>query len=250
MKISEYRKINFLYSFIIVFILWYFIALLIDKAMFPTPVEIMQYIAENFTSKLYIHIFYSIKRILLGILITLIVAVPLGILMGYYKKIDQIFSPILYFNYPVPKTALLPVVMLFLGLGEGPKIAMIILITFFPIVVNIRDKVKNIPDEIYYTMYSLGASDKEIIMEIIFPGIYSTILTSLRISIGTAISILFIAENFGTQFGMGYLIMDSWMRINYIEMYSAIVMLSLVGVVLFFLVDIVEIILCPWKKVR
>ena len=153
--------------------------------------------------------------------------------MGYFKKIDLILSPIIYFSYPIPKIALLPIVMLIFGLGDLTKIVMIFLITFFPVVVNIKDEVKNIPEDVFYTMYSLGATNIQIIKEIVFPGSLKAILTSLRISIGTAISVLFFTENFGTEYGMGYFIMDSWMRINYIQMYSGILILSIIG--LFFI---------------
>jgi len=167
--------------------------------------------------------------------------------MGYFKKIDLILSPIVYFNYPVPKIALLPIVMLIFGLGDSTKIVMIFLITFFPVVVNIRDEVKNIPEEVFYPMYSLGATNYQIAKEIIFPGILKAILTSLRLSIGTAISVLFFTENFGTEYGMGYFIMDSWMRINYIQMYSGILILSIIGLLFFIIIDIAEVIFCPWK---
>ncbi|MFD3158338.1 ABC transporter permease [Haloimpatiens sp. FM7330] len=248
MKLGEYKKINFLYAFILIFVLWQIIAVIINKPILPTPFNILKYTFENFSSEMVMHVLYSLRRILLGITFTVIIAVPLGIIMGYYKKADLILSPIMYFNYPIPKIALLPVVMLLFGLEEWTKIIMIFLITFFPIVVNIRDKVKNIPEEVYYPMYSLGASNFQIIKEIVFPGIYSTILTSIRIGIGTAISILFFTENFGTEYGMGYFIMDSWMRINYIQMYSSIVVLSFIGLTLFIMIDLLEKLICPWKN--
>ncbi|MBU3114201.1 ABC transporter permease [Clostridium lacusfryxellense] len=137
--------------------------------------------------------------------------------------------------------------MLIFGLGDFTKIVMIFLITFFPVVVNIKDEVKNIPQEVFYPMYSLGATNLQIIKEIILPGTIKSILTSIRIGIGTAISVLFFTENFGTEYGMGYFIMDSWMRINYIQMYSGILILSLIGLLFFILIDFLEGLLCPWR---
>lgn len=248
MRLKEYKGLRLVCTIIFIFLIWQIIAMAVSKPIFPTPLNVFINISKTFQNGMWIHVLYSLRRIIIGILFTLIIGIPLGILMGYFKKIDSILSPILYFNYPVPKIALLPIVMLLFGLGELTKVVMIFLITFFPIVVNIRDEVKSIPKEVFYPMYSLGASKFEIITEIILPGIIPVILTSLRIGIGTAISVLFFTENFGTEYGMGYVIMDSWMRINYIEMYSGILILSIIGLIFFITIDILETILCPWKS--
>jgi NitT/TauT family transport system permease protein len=247
MKLKEYKLSNFILAFFIIFGLWQFASVLINKPLFPLPSKIIINIFKTFHSQIAIHALYSLKRIIIGIGLTLAIGVPLGVLMGYFKKVDSLMSPILYFNYPVPKIALLPIVMLILGLGDSTKIFMIFLITFFQVVVNIRDSVRNIPEEIFYPLYSLGASNLDIINEIILPGILPTILTSLRLGIGTAISVLFFAENYGTEYGMGYFIMDSWMRVNYIEMYSGILVLSIMGLLFFVIIDIIENLICPWK---
>lgn len=248
MRLSEYKKINFLYASLLFLGIWHCLSVYINNDILPGPLKIGSYIINNLSQEILVHISYSFSRILVGLLVTVIIGIPVGIVMGYYEKIDSILSPILYFNYPVPKIALLPILMLFWGLGEMPKVVMIVFITIFPVIVNIRDSVKSVPKEIYYPMYSLGASDGQIIYEIVFPYVLPVILTSIRIGIGTAISILFFTENFGTQYGMGYYIMDSWMRVSYIQMYSAIIILSFIGLIFFIFIDILETLLCPWKK--
>ncbi|MCB2292242.1 ABC transporter permease [Clostridium algoriphilum] len=247
MRLKEYKPINFIVAFVLIFGLWQSVAIIINKPLFPPPYAIIINIVRTFHKDIAIHVIYSSIRIIVGLLFTLIIGIPVGILMGFFKKVDLILSPIIYFNYPIPKIALLPIVMLIFGLGDITKIVMIFLITFFPVVVNIKDEVKNIPDDVFYTMYSLGATKKQIIKEIVLPGSIKAILTSLRIGIGTAISVLFFTENFGTEYGMGYFIMDSWMRINYIQMYSGILILSIIGLFLFIMIDILEELLCPWK---
>jgi len=247
MRLKQYKPVNFIIAFFIIFALWQMAAMIIKRPLFPPPLAIIINIINTFNSDISIHVFYSFIRIIVGLLFTLAIGIPVGILMGYFKKVDLILSPIIYFNYPIPKIALLPIVMLIFGLGDLTKIVMIFLITFFPVVVNIKDEVKNIPEDVFYTMYSLGATNIQIITEIVLSGIIKAILTSLRIGIGTAISVLFFTENFGTEYGMGYFIMDSWMRINYIQMYSGILILSMIGLFLFILIDVLEEILCPWR---
>ncbi len=247
MRIRENKITNFILAIFLIFVLWQIAGMSIQSPILPPPTKIIVNIFTTFHSHIAIHALYSLRRIIIGLILSLIVGTLVGVLMGYFKKIDSILSPIIYFNYPIPKIALLPIVMLMFGLGDLTKIFMIFLITFFQIVVNIRDEVKNIPEEVFYPMYSVGANNVEIIKEIIFPGIVPGILTSLRIGIGTSISVLFFTENFGTEYGMGYFIMDSWMRVNYIQMYSGIFILSIIGLILFITIDVIENICCPWR---
>jgi NitT/TauT family transport system permease protein len=83
---------------------------------------------------------------------------------------------------------------------------------------------------------------------VIIPASLPGILTALRISLGTALSVLFFTETFGTEFGLGYFIMDAWMRVNYIDMFSGILVLSIMGLLLFVLLDIIERVCCRWKN--
>ena len=247
MAIKENKIANFILALFLIFALWQMVGMFIKSPILPPPTKIMINIFTTFRSQIAIHALHSLKRIIIGLIISVTVGTVIGVLMGYFKNVDSILSPIIYFNYPIPKIALLPIVMLIFGLGDLTKIFMIFLITFFQIVVNIRDEVKNIPDEVFYPMYSVGANNIQIIREIILPGIVPGILTSLRIGIGTSISVLFFTENFGTEYGMGYFIMDSWMRVNYIQMYSGILILSFIGLVIFITIDVIENICCPWR---
>jgi NitT/TauT family transport system permease protein len=137
--------------------------------------------------------------------------------------------------------------MLSFGIGEASKIIMIMLIVLFQVIVAARDAVKDIPKETYYSYSSLGASKGRIFKDIVLPASLSGLLTSIRIGLGTAISVLFFTETFGTKYGMGYFIMDSWMRVNYLEMYAGIVVLSIIGFLLFMLVDKLEDRVCRWR---
>ena len=208
------------------------------------PLKVYANIITNFYSAMFIHIAYSLFRVFSGVCIALIIGMSIGLIMARYKAIEKVLSPIVYFTYPVPKIALLPVVMLLLGLGELSKITMIFLIVVFQIIISTRDAVKSIPNETYNCLISLGAS---IFNNIIMPNIASEILTTIRISLGTAISVLFFTETYGTEYGMGYYIMDAWMRVNYLDMYSGIVILSILGMLLFAAVDTAESLICKWK---
>ncbi len=236
-----------LYSAAVVLLVWWLLAWLVQLPIIPSPVAVFNNIIEVFMSRMEIHFWYSLVRISAGILISLLIGVPLGFLMGYFDRIDRMLSPLVYFTYPVPKLALLPVVMLIFGLGETSKLIMIVLIIIFQIIISARDAVKGIPQEIYRSLQSLGATRIQMLREIIIPASASEVLTATRLALGTAISILFFTETFGTEYGMGYFIMDSWMRVNYLDMYAGIVVLSFMGFCLFTIIDLIESRISYWR---
>lgn len=236
-----------LYSFVLVIVVWQAVAMLLKIPIIPTPTAVFANLVEIFQSSMELHLLFSLGRIIAGITISILVGVSLGLLMGYFARLDKILSPMVYFTYPVPKIALLPIVMLLFGLGEASKLIMIVLIIVFQIIITARDAVKNIPQEIFRSLQSLGAGRRQIFKEIIIPASLPEVLTATRLALGTAVSILFFTETFGTEYGMGYFIMDAWMRVNYLDMYAGIVMLSLLGFCLFSMLDLAEKYFCSWR---
>lgn len=241
------KHVKYLLAIIFIIFLWFFLPIILNSNIVPSPFKVFMNLGNVFLTKIAIHAAYSLWRIAAGIILSALIGVPLGLIMGYFKKADQFLSPLVYFIYPIPKIALIPVVMLILGLGEASRIAMITLIVLFQIIVATRDAVKVIPNEVYHSLKALGASHYQIFGHAVFPASLPGILTSLRVGLGTAVSVLFFTETFGTQYGMGYFIMDAWMRVNYVEMYSGILVLSLLGFGLFLSVDLSEKHLCAWK---
>lgn len=246
MKAKKRIKL-FLQGFVMVNVLWYVLAVIVDLHVLPTPTEVYLNLGNLYDTRLHIHILASLYRVVLGIAISLLLGVSTGLLMAYSKTWNRILNPLVYFTYPVPKTALLPVVMLLFGLGDTSKVIIIVLIVVFQVIIAVRDAALNIPSETYNPIRSLGASKLQIFRYITFPAIMPELLTNLRLSIGTALSILFFAEGYGTQLGIGYYILDAWTRIDYMGMYAGIVAISLFGFVLFVLTDILEEAVCKWK---
>lgn len=237
----------FLQGFIMFNVLWYLLSLIIHSRILPPPTAVYFNLNNLYGEKLYIHVLVSLYRVACGIGISLIFGVAIGLLMAYSIKWNKILNPLVYLSYPVPKTALLPIVMLMFGLGDTSKIIIIVLILVFQIIVAVRDAVLNISQTVYHPITSLGASKFEIFIHVTIPAIMPELLTSLRLSIGTALSILFFTEGYGTKYGIGYYILDAWGRIDYLGMYAGILTISLLGFLLFILIDILEETLCKWK---
>lgn len=237
---------KYLRGFILLLILWQLLAVTIHHAALPVPLRVLRLLGENWL-ELGVHFLRSGYRILMGMVLALAVGVPTGIALGYWKKFDELLSPLVYLVYPIPKIAFLPLVLLLLGLGDLAKIFLIAFILVFQIIVVTRDGVKDLPEEYYYSIRSLGAGDGQILYHVIVPAVLPTLLTALRLSIGTAIAVLFFAETFVTYQGLGYYIMDAWTMLNYDQMFLGIVGLSLLGLTFFIMVDLAERWLVRWK---
>jgi NitT/TauT family transport system permease protein len=136
-----------------------------------------------------------------------------------------------------------------LGIGNLSKVFIISLILFFQILVVVRDEAANLRPELIASVQSLGAGRRALFRFVYLPACLPAVLTSVRVSIGTAIAVLFFAESFATSSGLGYyIIVEAWGRLAYDEMYAGVVAMSLLGLSLYFVVDRLERRFCPWLK--
>lgn len=239
----------FIKGFIILNLAWYVFAIILNSKIVPMPHKVYIELPKLMKEGFYGHISASLYRVSMGLLIAFIIGISVGLILGYSKKANRLLNPLLYFAYPAPKMALLPVAMTIFGLGDGSKIMMIVLITVFTVIVSVRDAVSNVLKESYNPLISLGASKLQLFYHVTLPAILPEILTNIRLCLGTALSILFFSEAYGTNLGVGYFIQDAWTRIDYIDMYAGIVVLSIIGMILFILIDFIESIVCRWKKI-
>jgi NitT/TauT family transport system permease protein len=141
--------------------------------------------------------------------------------------------------------------LLFLGIGNLPKIVIIYIILFFQILVLVRDQAANIHPELIQSVRSLGAGRRALFKFVYYPASLPAILTALRQSVGTAVAVLYIAELFATQRGLGYYIYLNGSTLFYFPaMYAGIVVLSVMGLGLYFSVDWFEKRYYSWKFIR
>ncbi len=221
-------------------LVWVLLAWLLHAPVLPYPWEVYLHLPSMSEGELLAHLGVSIWRVLLGIMCSLLLAAPLAFLMFSSRRVGRMFESFIYLSYPIPKLALLPIVMLLAGLGEATKVIMIVLIILFQIVIGLRDSLRAIPRETFVLFDSMGASAWQRVRHLFFPAILPDVFGALRIALGTALSVLFVTETYGTSLGMGYYIVDAWMRVNYLDMYTGIVLLGTVGFLLFVLLDVLE----------
>lgn len=228
-------------------ILWELLHILLKTHTVPSPIETVAYML-TVPAELLAHCAASILRVTAAIGISLILGIPAGILLGVSQTCRRIFSPLLYFIYPIPKIAFLPVFMLLFGLGNTSKILLVIFIIIFQVMLSVRDGVAQIEPLYFKVMDSFCVSPAQKYRYLVLPAVLPQIITGLRISIGISLASLFFAENYATTYGIGYYILSAWTKMNYIEMFSGILALGFVGILLFALLDLLESSCVPWLK--
>lgn len=231
------------------FILWQLLAMLVNRPILPAPLVVLATLGtELLRGNLTVHFLASLWRVIASTLLAVITAAPAGMILGQSKRLNDLFSPLIYLLYPIPKVVLVPIVLLFFGLGDLPKIIIIFLILFFQILVLVRDSAAGLRPELIQSVRSLGAGRRALFRFVYLPASLPAVLTALRQSVGTAVAVLYVAELFATQRGLGYYIyLNGSTLFNYPAMYGGVLMMSLLGLGLYFGVDLLERRLCPWK---
>lgn len=241
------RKRDILIAAAILLALWQISAMLLDSMALPQPWTVLADMAGKIADgSILDDLAISTLRALCGIFLALAAAVPLGLAVGAEEKLGRRLSPFIYLLYPVPHVVLLPLIIILFGIGNFSKIFLIALIVFFQILVTTRDAARNIHRNYFYSLQTLGATRLQVYRHVILPACLPKILTAMRISIGTAVAILFFVESFATTTGLGYIIMDSWGRSDYVALYSGISCMALLGFSLYVLLDRVERRICAW----
>ena len=236
-------------GFLCFLIVWQALHLLLNTHTIPSPLDTIVYFL-SIPLVLLKHAGASILRVTAAVCVSLLLGIPAGLLLGVNKTIKRLFSPLLYFIYPIPKIAFLPVFMLLFGLGNTSKIMLIIFIIVFQIMLSVRDGVAQIDPVYFQVMDSFCASPYQQYRYLIVPAVLPQLFSGLRISIGISLASLFFAENYATQFGIGYFILSAWTKMDYVEMFSGILSLGFIGIFLFYLINRLESFCVPWQKAK
>jgi len=231
----------------ILLILWEILALAVGLRILPTPVAALAVLVQELPQELGRHLLVSLFRVVASVALAVTLATPAGLVLGQSQRLNRLLSPFVYLLYPVPKVVLVPIVLLFLGVGNLPKIVIITMILFFQILVLVRDSASSIRSELLTSVRSLGAGRRALFRYVYLPASVPAILTAVRQSVGTAVAVLYIAELFATRYGLGYYIyLQGSTLFDYPKMYAGIIAMSVLGLGLYFTVDAVERRACKW----
>jgi NitT/TauT family transport system permease protein len=238
-------------------VLWHVAAVNTQNDFLPTPGAVAESFGEEIQFEdindlpddhLITQTWVSFRRVILSVGIAVAIALPLALLTVQFRTLDQLLTPLLYFLFPAPKVVFVPLIILFLGLGDESRVFLITLVIVFQVFVIVHDAAVQVPPETLESISSLGANRWHLLRYVYLPVSVPAVITALKISTGTAIAVLFIAETIAGRTGLGYYIKDADQIFAYERMYVGVLMLSLMGLLLFAIFWILERYLTRWQQ--
>jgi NitT/TauT family transport system permease protein len=240
------------YSVLLVLVAWEIAALVINNAVFlPTPTAVAAVLGQLVMSgELAEHTSVSMFRAVSGFVLAAILGIPLGIAMGRYRSWENFWNPLVSLTYPVPKIGLIPLFILWLGIGNISKIAMILAAAIYPVVLSTYSGVKGTPTYIVWSARSLGASEVEVLRKIVFPYALPHILTGLRLAMGISWILLFAAEMIAAQSGLGWLILYAERMLDTPTVFASLATIAVLGFLFDRAILAISQRLCGWYTER
>lgn len=230
---------------------WEFLARfqIIDIRLFSSPSSIIQtFFPLLFSGELLYNTAISVQRVIWGFLAGSIPGILIGMSMGLSPLVRSAIEPMIAATYPIPKLAIMPLILLVFGLGETSKIFTIAIGVFYLVVINTMAGVLNI-DRIYLDVAkNFGASRKDFYLTVAFPGALPMIFAGLKLGMGMALILIVAAELSAAKAGVGWMIWRSYDMFDIEQMFVALMTLSALGYIFSIALDILERWVLPWKQ--
>ncbi len=202
----------------------------IKPQFLPTPASVVEAFGRLFTERDFAgDIVISVGRVWFAFFLSVIVAVPLGLMMACFRAVGAFFEPFIDFIRYLPVPALVPLLIIWFGVGEASKIAVLWMGTFFQLVLLISEDTKRVPREYVESGFTLGANKWQIIRDIIFPAALPNMVDNLRITLGWCWTYLIIAEIVAASSGIGHVIWSLRRFVKTPEVMAGIVAIGIIG---------------------
>ena len=229
-----FREKIVLPSTILIFalLLWQILASIsiFPSAMLPSPISVLKGTLELLKNGvLFRHIFTSLYRVFSGFILAAFFGIPLGLLLGAYKKSKYAFDPIIQIIRPISPIAWIPLAILWFGVGDKPAVFIIFITAFFPILLSSHSAVKNIDLNLIKVARNFGTKGKDMLKKVILPASFPFIMVGIRISLGISWVIIVAAEMVGMRSGLGYMILDARNFLRTDLIISGMIIIGLIG---------------------
>jgi NitT/TauT family transport system permease protein len=215
-------------------VLWALLAAFggLDPVFLPAPLQVLTKTWTWLTETgLLDDMGISVYRVVTGFLLSAVIALPLGLFIGSYRAVQALLEPLTDFIRYMPAVAFIPLVMLWVGIGEGSKIAIIFIGTFFQMVLMVAEDVRRVPAAQVEAAQTMGANRSELIEKVIFPSAKPALLDTLRITMGWAWTYLVVAELVAANSGLGYAILRAQRFLQTDTIFAGIIVIGLIGLV-------------------
>jgi NitT/TauT family transport system permease protein len=223
---------------------------LIDTRLLSSPTLILQaFFPLLLSGELIYNTWISVLRVISGFIAGAVPGILLGMSMGLSPFVRSAIEPMIAATYPIPKLAIMPLILLIFGLGETSKIFTIAIGVFYLVVINTMAGVLNI-DKIYLEVAkNFGASRKDFYLTVALPGALPMIFAGLKLGMGMALILIVAAELSAAKAGVGWMIWRAYDMFDIEQMFAALITLSVLGYIFSLLLDWLERIVLPWKRV-
>ena len=244
------ERLLYLVSPIGLLLLWEFLlwAGFGDRRFIPAPSDIaVRFWELSKSGELAWHTLVTLYRVFAGFFLGAIPAIAVGLLMAMFRPVRLFFDPLVAALFPIPKVALMPLLLLAFGFGDASKIALVATAVFFPVVVNTYAGAANI-DKLYWDVAkNYGASPLVLFTRVVFFGALPLIFAGLKIALAVSFVVLVAAEFVASKSGLGYLIWNSWELLQVDYMFVGIVVIGVLGLVMSVAFQELENLVIPWK---
>jgi len=237
-------------AIVAVVVLWQIVAMLRIKPaiILPGPSDVLLAFQQLFASAtIWSDLAASGKELLYGLVLATLVGLPLGLLIGWYRRLNYAADPWLNFLYATPRIALTPLLIIWLGIGQTSKIAIVFLMAIFPILINTASGVQNLDPAVLRVARCFGANDLQIFRTIALPGSVPFIISGLRLAVGQALIGVFVAELSGATHGVGMLMNNAGQQFQTSVVFAGLFIFAITGVVLTGLLRAVERRFAAWR---
>ncbi|WP_433694572.1 ABC transporter permease subunit [Herbaspirillum seropedicae] len=239
---------------IVILALWWLIAQTgwVPHLFLPTPAEVLK-VAQSIWEDGYAnatlaeHVGASLLRILTAGVIAVLLGIPVGLLMGLNRWVKGVLDTPIEFYWPLPPLAYLPLMIIWLGIGEASKITLLTLAMFAPVVLSAQAGVRSLPQERVNAALSLGATRWQLLTEVVLPSALPEILTGIRIALGVGWSTLVAAELIASNRGIGYMIMSASHFLATDAVFVGIALIATCAFAFSYGMRLLERALVPWK---
>ncbi|RVU28968.1 ABC transporter permease [Streptomyces antnestii] len=236
---------------VVCFAAWWLIAAteLVQPYLVPSPGRTLDVILDK-PDYLWQHTWVTTYETLLGFVIAVAVGIFSAVVMVYSSTVEKTLYPILLFAQVVPKIAIAPLFVVWLGFGIAPKILIAVLIAFFPVVISMVTGLKAVDPEMLQLSATMGASPWQTFRKIRFPASLPHLFSGLKVAVTLAVTGAVVGEFVGANEGLGYVILQANGNLDTPMLFAGLLVMSLIGVVLFVLVEIAEKVFLPWHASR
>ena len=220
----------------------------LNPLFLPAPSAVVEALWDLTKSGLiWQHVSISVQRIAIGWVLGTIFGILAGVAMGMWSLSRSIGLAFVSALFPIPKVALLPLLILWLGIGESSKVATIALGVFFPTVISVYSGIDNVPRNLIAMAQSFGVPQRAILWKVVLPGALPSIISGFRISTSTALILLVSAEMIGAQFGIGAFVLQAGNMMLTDQLLAGVALLSILGLLISALLSRLEARLLRWR---